>query len=289
MRTKTLLHLFPDTFPYRLSRRASSIWLAAPLLLLLALPGTVHAVTTLSQGYFAAKSISVGSIVSLDKNTTDHVSPSTLTNVNGIMGVVINSENSLLSVSNGQSTQVQVATSGVVQVLVSDINGGISEGDEVTASPISGVGMKATDSVKVIGIAQDSLNTTNGGKQTYTDKSGQKHTVTIGDVPVLVNAAYYYKRPAKTLIPEAIQNIANALAGKPVNPLPILVSMGIFLVTLIVVSSIVYSMIKNSIISVGRNPLSQSAIYRDLIQMSALVVGIIAVAVVSIYMILTRF
>ncbi|HVS58332.1 MAG TPA: hypothetical protein VHD60_01185 [Candidatus Saccharimonadales bacterium] len=289
MRTKTLLHLLSGRPPYRFGWRASSIWLAAPLLVMFAIPTAVHAVTTLSQGYFASSTISVGSIVSLDKNSTDHVSAATLTNVDGIMGVVINSENSLLSVSNGQNAQVQVATSGVVQVLVSDINGGIAEGDQITASPINGVGMKATDSVKVVGIAQDSLNTTNGGKQTYTDKSGQKHSVTIGDVPVLVNAAYYYKRPAKTLIPEAIQNIANALAGKPVNPLPILISMGIFLVTLIVVSSIVYSMIKNSIISVGRNPLSQSAVYRDLIQMSALVVGIIAIAVVSIYMILTRF
>jgi hypothetical protein len=57
---------------------------------------------------------------------------------------------------------------------------------------------------------------------------------------------------------------------------------------LIVVSSIIYSMIRSSIISVGRNPMSQSAIYRDLIQLSALVIGILAVGLISVYLVLTR-
>jgi hypothetical protein len=40
---------------------------------------------------------------------------------------------------------------------------------------------------------------------------------------------------------------------------------------------------------VGRNPMSQSAIYRDMLQLSALIVAILGVAMVSIYLILTRF
>jgi hypothetical protein len=91
------------------------------------------------------------------------------------------------------------------------------------------------------------------------------------------------------VIPLAIQNIANALAGKTVNPLPILVSMAIFLITLIIVVTLIYTMIHGSIISVGRNPMSQAAIYRNLIQLSALVVVILAVAIIAISFILTRF
>jgi len=48
-------------------------------------------------------------------------------------------------------------------------------------------------------------------------------------------------------------------------------------------------MIRSGIISVGRNPMSQSAIYRDIIQLSVLVLGILTVAIISIYVILTRF
>lgn len=98
----------------------------------------------------------------------------------------------------------------------------------------------------------------------------------------------YFKEPDKTLIPSAVQNVANALAGRTVSTVPILVSAGIFLVTIIVVVSIIFSMVRASIISVGRNPMSQGAIYRDLIQMSALVLGILAVGFVIIYLVLTK-
>jgi hypothetical protein len=111
----------------------------------------------------------------------------------------------------------------------------------------------------------------------------------VGQVPLLISVAYYYKQPDKTLIPIAIQNVANALAGRTVSTAPILISMGIFIITIILVSAIVYTMIRSSIISVGRNPLSQDAVYRNVMTMSGLVIGILGVAVVAIYLILKKF
>lgn len=227
----------------------------------------------------------MGSIVSLQKNTSDTVVAATTSNSDNIFGVVINPESSLLSLSNGKS-QVQIATSGTVQVLVSDINGKIAQGDHITASPISGVGMKATGNVRVIGVSQSEL--AGGTKQTYKDKAGKEQSVSLGEVPVLVNVAYYFKEPEKTLVPTALQSVANALAGKSVGTLPIIISAAIFLVMLIVVSSLIYSMIRSSIISIGRNPMSQSAVYRNLIQLSSLVLVILAAGFSSIYMVLTR-
>lgn len=256
----------------------------------LALPDVAGAVTTISQGFLTKGKATIGSIVSLDSDTSDYVSPTATSNISNIIGVVIPGENSLLSVSSGKSSQVQVATSGVVPVLVSDINGDIKVGDQITGSPISGVGMKATSNTEVVGTAQGDLQSSANSKEDdYTDQSGKKHHVLLGSIPVLISVSYYFKQPDKTLIPAAIQNIANALAGKTVNTLPILISVGIFIVTLLVVTTIIYSMIHGSIVSVGRNPMSQAAIYRNLIQLSALVVIILAVAVVSIYLVLTRF
>jgi hypothetical protein len=57
---------------------------------------------------------------------------------------------------------------------------------------------------------------------------------------------------------------------------------------LVVVMSIIYSMIRSSIISVGRNPMSQSAVYRNVIQLSSVVIVILGVALVSIYMVLKK-
>lgn len=267
------------------SRRiAAGIGLATVLI-----PVSAIALTTISQGYGTTDSVSIGSIVSLKKNTTDQVEIATSANSNSILGVVINEANSLLSLSTTNAKQVQVATSGIVEVLVSDINGDVHQGESITGSPISGVGMKATSNTKVVGIAQEDLTSSNSSNQSYNDKAGKKHSVRLGEISVSVNVSDFFKQPDKTLIPPAIQNIANSVVGKKVNTLPIVISVGIFIVTLIVVSSIVYSMIKSSIISVGRNPMSQSAIYRDMLQMSALVVGILAVAVVSIYLVLSKF
>lgn len=251
-------------------------------------PAAVSAITPLSQGYTSKENLAFGSIVSLENTASDVVHATTPTTAGNMLGVVINDRTTLLSLDNGNASQVQVATSGVVSVLVSSINGDVRAGDEITASPISGVGMKATANTKVIGIAQGDLKGNNASKETYTDKSGKKHDTLIGTVPLQVNVAYYYKQPDKTIVPSAVQNIANALAGKSVSTVPILISAGIFVVVMIVVSSIVYSMVRSSIISVGRNPMSQSAIYRDMVQMSALVVGIMAVGLVTIYLVLTR-
>lgn len=276
MRTKSLV------------KKISRAWLVIMTLLCLAVPAAASGLSSITQGFLTSDNTPLGSIVSLQKNSSNYVSAATTSNVSNVLGVVVGEDNSLLSLSDGQSNQIQVATSGVVQVLVSNINGSVNAGDQITASPISGVGMIATSNVKVVGTAQDSLGNSGSSRQTYKDKSGHKHTVNVGEIPLLVSLSYYYKQPDKTLIPSVIQNLANALAGKTVNSLPIIISLLIFIVTLIIVVSIIYSMIHGSIISVGRNPLSQAAIYRNLIQLSGLVVVILAVAVVSIYMVLAR-
>lgn len=268
-------------------KRISLAWLVG-LLASLVVAGSVAAVTTISQGYTADKALVVGSIVALQKNTTDHVVGANRDNVDSIFGVIINDDTSLISLSSGSNKQVQVATSGTVPVLVSDISGVIKQGDQVTASPIDGVGMKATTNTKVIGIAQGDPVYSDNSQQTYKDSTGQEHKTKIGQVPVEISTGYYFKEPDHSVIPAAFQNIANSIAGRPVDPLPIILSGAIFIITLIVVASIIYSMIRSSIISVGRNPMSQSAIYRDVIQLSALVLGILGVGLAAIYLVLTK-
>lgn len=245
-----------------------------------------YAVTSLSESYSSPDKLAIGSLVSIQDDQTDIVKAAESSNVGNLLGVVIASGSSLLTLSNGKADEVQVATIGTLPVLASDINGEIKRGDHVTASPIKGVGMRASANVRVIGVAQGGM--TNAKTEKYKDSAGQEKTVTIGEVPVLVNVAYFFKEPEKTVVPAAIQNVANSLAGREVGTVPVLISGAIFLIMLIIVASLVYSMIRSSIISVGRNPLSQSAIYRDLVQLSGLVLAILGVGLVSIYLILTR-
>jgi len=271
--------------PYRVVRSRVFLVTASMLGIFLYAP-VAHAVTTISQGYSASTSIAVGSMVSLVDNTSDSVELAKSSNINNLFGVVINNGSSILTLDNGSKTQVQVATSGVLPTLVSDCNGEISNGDPVTASPLEGVGMKATSNIKIVGIAQGKV--TGATKQKVAKDLCGSEEVTLGQVPVLVGVAYHYREPDKTLIPASLQNLANTIAGKSVSSLPIIISAAIFFVIIIVVVAIIYSLIRNSLISIGRNPMAQSAVYRDVIQLSALVLAILGVGVVAIYMVLTR-
>lgn len=243
------------------------------------------AFTTMSQGYAATEKLVPGSLVSLKENGSDTVVGASTKTAATLLGVVINNGSSLLTVENGKN-QVQVATNGVVPALISNVNGDIAEGDPITASPIAGVGMKATVNTKVIGIAQTGMS----GKQQQKakDESGKEIDVTLGQTDLMVSVSYHYKQPDKTIIPAALQNVADSLAGHKVDSTPIIISAIIFVIMLATVSSIIYAMIRSSIISVGRNPMAQGAVYRNLIQLSLLVLMVIGVSTVAIYLVLTR-
>jgi hypothetical protein len=263
-------------------------WFAV-LFILLFIPAVAQASTLISESYISSDKLPTGSIISLKKGSTDHIEAASTSNAAYILGVVIDGNNSQISLSSDKTNEVHVGTNGVQPVLVSDINGSIAVGDPITASPIKNVGMKATDNVKIVGVAQEAFPNGSASKQSFKDQKGQQETVKLGQISVLVNVAYFYKQPDKTIIPSAIQSVANALAGKKVNALPIILSIGIFIMAMIVVISIVFSLIRNSIISVGRNPMAQAAVYRNVIQLSGLVIIILGVAVGSIYMVLTKF
>lgn len=256
------------------------------LIFVLAAAPAALALTPIAQSYSTEQKLSLGAIVSLKKDSSDQIKLATVSSVDSLLGIVIDASNVSISLQNGSGSQAQVATNGTVPTLVSDINGPVERGDHITASPVAGVGMKATSNTRIVGIAQGDFK--NGVKQKYKDKDEQEHEATFGEVPVLVNVAYYFKQPDKTIIPSALQNVANTMAGKQVSTLPILLSIGVFIVMLIIVVSIIYGMIHSSIISVGRNPMSQAAVYRNLIQMSTLVLAILSVGLLAIYMILTR-
>ena len=273
------------TIPTRFSLALTSFAVLLTLAILSPVP-TLALSTYIAESYTSDEAVPMSSIVSLKQNSSDSVVATNTGNVDTMIGVVIDRSDASISVSNGKDKQVQVAKNGTLQVLVSDINGSVEQGDYVTGSPINGVGMRATGSTKVIGIAQNSL--TNGVAQKIKGSDGVDQNVKVGTVTILVSVSGYIEKSENSFIPRPVQEIANTLAGRTVSALPILLSLGVFLVTLIVVTIIIYSMVRNGIISVGRNPLSSSAIYRNVIQLSVLVLGILVGAGVIIYFILTR-
>jgi hypothetical protein len=264
--------------------------LVAAILLAGAVP--LPAWANLSQGFVTATPIASGSLVSLDAKTSGQVVVADLNNVNRLFGVAVPPSSTSISLSGVGSSQVQVVTTGTVNVLVTNAGGDIKLGDYITISPIAGVGQRVGDtSTRVIGTAQADFNGSGEGvtKRSINIGSGAKE-VAIGQIPVVVAVSAYTATEGKQpyVIPNWLQSLSNTLAGKAVSPLRVIIAAIILIVSLLCISVLLYAAVRNSIISIGRNPLSRGSVLRGLFEVMAIVVGILAVTAVAMYLVIAR-
>jgi hypothetical protein len=260
--------------------------------ILVALVVSAPAWASLSQGFATTATIPEGSLVVLDQNSSGTVDVATTLNVNRLFGVVVPPSSASISLSGTGSGQVQIVTSGTANVLVSTAGGPISVGDYVTVSPIAGVGMKAgSSSTRVVGTAQTGFNGTGSGVTQETIGSGSsKQQVSIGEIPVVIGVSTYTSTDGKQtyVVPNWLQDLSNTLAGKSVSPIRIIVAGLILLVSLVSITVLLYAAVRNSIISIGRNPLSRTSVLRGLLQVVAIAGGILALTAGAMYMVISR-
>ena len=242
--------------------------------------------TAISQGFQTSETNVVpGALMSLNKDSPDSVELTTQERADKLVGVV--GENPLLSLTDGAKS-VQVVTSGITPTLVSDINGEVKTGDKITASPIAGVGMKATTSSLIVGSAQADLASIKTSERTVTDTDGTQHTVKVGLIPVQINVTFFAQADdAASFLPSFLQDFANGLAGKEVSPIRVMVASIILLAAFVSIAILMYASVKSSIISIGRNPLSEISVRKSLLQIGAIVVAILLLTLITIYLILS--
>jgi hypothetical protein len=254
--------------------------------LLLAMPGQAQGNSAIAQGFQTEDTgISAAALVSIEQGNQNSIELSNAENTDRLVGVV--SDKPLIDLSDGGSS-VQVVTSGLTFGLVSDINGDIKNGDKITASPIEGIGMKATDNTVVVGAAQGSLEGVETEARTIEDLDGNTRTVRIGLIPIQVSVAYYSVDTGKaSFVPGFLQELANSVAGQNVSPIRVLVAALILLLLFVSVTVLLYSAVRSSIISIGRNPLSENAVRRSLFEVALTVIAVLVFAVLTIYLVLT--
>ena len=248
----------------------------------------IHAQGTsaISQGFKTTETdLAIGALVSLTSGSQSTIQLGNTERINQLIGVV--GDKPLLELSNNDK-EVQVVISGTTSTLVSDINGDIKSGDKITASPINGVGMKASDSSLVVGTAQDDLGSTATTTRTINDKSGQPQSVKVGSVPVQINVTYYVAPDDNnSFLPPFLQSLANTVAGKEVSAIRVLISSLVLVFGFASIAILLYSSIRSSIISIGRNPLSEGAVRKSLFEVGATALGILLVMLIAIYLVLT--
>jgi hypothetical protein len=272
-------------------KRSNCIGLTAGILL--ALITSAPAWASLSQGFNASTSIAAGSLVALDAKSSNTVNVATLENAPRLFGVVVPASSASISLSGSSGAgQVQVATTGSANVFVTNAAGNIKVGDMLTVSQIAGVAEKVGDaSTRVIGTAQADFDGTGSDVTKRTIPEGKSnHEVAISQIPVVISVSTYTSTSGKQpyVVPNWLQNLSNTLAGKAVAPIRVIVAALILLVALTCITVLLYSAVRNSIISIGRNPLSRGSVLRGLLEVMSISAGILGVAAGSIYFVIAR-
>lgn len=243
------------------------------------------------QRYSADAALQNGTIVQLSDPDKQIVSRASQIQVDAMFGVVIDpSQLSLRMADESRANEIHVASSGTYNTLVSTQAGAISSGDYVTLSAVSGVGMKAGAGDKtVFGRAVGAFDGKGVtlGTTTIKKTNGDEKRVTLGVVPVTIDVQRNpHEKSTKVKVPEQLERLGQAVAEKEVDPIRIYLSMFIAAVSLITAIAVVYSGVRSSVISIGRNPMSKKSIFRALLEIILTSFLILIIGLFAVYLLL---
>ena len=243
-----------------------------------------------TQGYATTETLLRGSIVGLTPGQENQVEPINTESNDDLLGVVVRSNDSAVTLTE-DTTGVFVATTGRFEVLVADTRGSIKANDNITTSPLSGVGQRAGTSEKLIlGKMLEDVDFSDSSRvlsQTeVTDENGEVVTVSIarGLAEILVGPNPDLSSEASA--PEFLVKFSETIAGKPVSALRIYAGLIIIIIAGAISGSLLYSSVKTSIISIGRNPLSKNSVLTGLAQVVVISVIIFISGLVAVYLLL---
>lgn len=221
-----------------------------------------------------------GMLASLTANS-GVVEPATTKNTSALVGIISNNTSDISY--SPQPGHVSVQTDGEVDALVSTLGGDVLIGDRIAPSSLAGVGQKTTESGWIVGVAQASLDSKTAGAvaTTITDSKGAKHQVYVATIPITVHVTYYVvpgsvtTAKAATGLPDGIQKFADAIAGKHVSLLGLLLSFLLMIIGVVTAGIIINSTVRGTFLAISRQPLSKAAVLRMMVRSLAVAAGII--------------
>lgn len=244
---------------------------------------------TFIQGYGADNPVQKGMIVRLKEGDTTKVQSVSKDEMDKMHGAIVNPNDAAVTLS-GDGEKVFVATRGRQEVLVSNESGEIKEGDFVTVSALSGVGMKAgTIEPMIIGRATEGFDGSSQvvGSAKLADSAGGEKEVRLGRIDVEINIGHNpLLKSEEPNMPEFLRKASEAIAGKPVEAVRVYVGLVIFFITTIVSGTLLYGGVRSGIISMGRNPLSKKLIVRGMLQVIVAGLIIFILGIFAVYLLL---
>ena len=245
---------------------------------------------TVTQGYGADSVLQVGMIVGLKKDDPRMVEPISSNNAANTQGVVVAANDSAVLLGN-DNEKVYVASGGRFKVLVSNQNGDINTGDYVAVSSIDGVGMVAnSDNPIVLGKAITDYRSSDTNQVISTAKvknsSGKEVQLSLGYVVVDISIGKNPLARNDNNLPAFLSKASETIAGKPVSATKIYISLIIMFLATAVAASLLYAGVRNSMIAIGRNPLSRKLIVRGLFQVVFIGLIVFLCGIFGVYLLL---
>lgn len=244
------------------------------------------------QGYSSDTPLDTGTIVQLTGKDANQVKIAKQAELQNMFGVVVDKNSLSVTLSSeALKNETFVAASGTYNVLVSTQGGPIISGDYVTLSSVNGVAMKAgTEEKTVFGRANgpfDGKGITLGSTVLKDVNGNTDQTVKLGSVPVTIDIK---KNPndksTKSDLPDFLQRLGQQIAEKEVSPIRIYLSLGITLISILAAIAILYSGVRNGVISIGRNPMSKKSIFRALLEVILTSILILIIGLFAVYLLL---
>jgi hypothetical protein len=248
-------------------------------------PISAHA--SITKRFNTSDQLVVGSLVSVSATSPNTVMAATTSNSASLYGVVTEVGTGAVEVANTESTQT----------LVSTINGNIKAGDPITASPLGGVGQRATVTNRIVGYAQAPFTSSSptAKTETFKDEHGNPVSVSYGSIPVILGVSDYLVPAtaaptpvAQNGIPKPVQTFFNSVAGHEVVPNRIILALFLISVAIIVMGVMVSTAVRRSLTAIGRNPLSSHSLIRALTQVVFAVIALLGAAMGGAYLIVTH-
>lgn len=241
--------------------------------------------------YAAETPIDNGTIVVLTGKNSNEVRVATQKDIQNMFGVVVDRSQLPLTVTNESiKNETFVAVSGTYNVLVTNQAGNIASGDYLTLSSINGTAMRVgEEEVTVFGRANGAFNDSSVilGATTLKDSNGGEKTIKIGSIPVTIDIKTNPNHKSTDVnAPDFLKRVGEAIADKEVNPVRIYIGVGIAVVSLIAAIVVVYAGVRNSVISIGRNPMSKKSIFRALLEVILTALLIVIVGLFAVYLLL---
>jgi hypothetical protein len=237
----------------------------------IALPQITRA-ASLTQGYHSNSAVALGAIVGTAKGTGDEIDLTTPGTEKLMIGVVVDAKEAIVDLQP-HGTDVRVALSGEVPVLVSNLTGDIKSGDNLVISPVAGIATRDSSDSKagkyIASAAQGFSSSSPGSRQvSITLNDGTQKTISIGTIRAKL---LFSDRPASasSASSNVFSSLGSKIAGKPINTPRLVAATAVFMTTFSLTGLLLHGSVKGSFISLGRNPLSKPLIINNLFKMVA--------------------